>query len=111
MNENDFNVEKYLRDLARMHEVDPENFEKLRAELIDSTINSFPDRFRKRARGIQFFIDHELDKHKDPVSRMNRMVELFWDKFHEFSHAMNDPVGFTVAREQNKKDGKVIPFN
>jgi hypothetical protein len=108
MNEDNFDFNDALRELEFMSESDPDRFEELREQLIRMTISSFPDRFQQRARGIQFLLDYELGKQKDPVSRMNRMVELFWKQFHEFNSAMNDPVRFAAELEKNKKTGKVL---
>jgi len=111
MLKDELNIKKIINDLEKINYKDPDHFEKLRKELIDITIKSYPKKFQKRARGIQFQLDYELNKYKDPVNRMNRMVELFWDKFHEFNDMMNDPAKFTFEREKNKKKGKVLPLH
>jgi len=108
---NDIYIKRLIRYLGNISQNDPDLFEEIRMEIIETTINSYPKRFQKRARGIQFILDHELSKHKHPVSRMNRMVEIFWEKFHEFNEVMNDPVGFTVEVEKNKNKGKVLQLH
>ena len=44
---------------------------------------------RQKLEQMQWRIDAELRKYKDPVARMNRMVELFWEGFKEFQEVMN----------------------
>lgn len=45
-----------------------------------------------RLRKIQAGIDRELRRYKDPVARMNKMVELFWKGFAKFHRALNGGV-------------------
>ena len=104
-------LKKSLLKLEYLYEKDPDGFEDLRREIINNAINSYPEKFRLRARGIQFILDSELNKYKNPVVRMNRMVELFWEKFSEFQTAVSDPENYTSEKERNKKAGKVIPFS
>ena len=47
-----------------------------------------PER-KKELIQFQLSIDKELRKYKDPVARMNKMVELFWEGFKEFNDCMN----------------------
>ena len=111
MHENEAGILEILKKLEGVYDQDPVHFEKLRGQVIDMTITHLPEEFQKRARGLQFVIDSELSKYKDPVSRMNRMVELFWEKFHEFNAAVNDPAGTTLEREKKKKKAKVFPLH
>ena len=108
MNTNECKVDDLLPQLDLYAETDPDKFEAIRRELIEAAIESFPERHRQRARGLQFRLDCELRKYKDPISRMNRMVELFWEKFDEFQAAVNDPLGTIVEREESRQQAKVI---
>lgn len=111
MIKSEYEIEIILQNLENLYEKDPDQFENLRREIINKCINSYPEKFQQRARGIQFTLDCELNKYKNPVVRMNRMVELFWEKFSEFQTAISDPTKYTAEREENKKVGKVIPLN
>jgi len=93
-----------------LYKKNPDKFEELRKEIIEQAINSYPEKYQKRARGIQFVLDCELNKHKNPISRMNCMVELFWGKFFDFQAAISDPVYFSEKKERNKKKGKILPL-
>ncbi len=58
-------------------------------KLIDDFINSVEDEGKRlRLQQMQWRIDAELRKYKDPVARMNRMVEIFWEGFNEFNDYM-----------------------
>ncbi len=46
-----------------------------------------PDR-KKKLLQLQLNIEKELRQYKDPVARMNKMVELFWEGFEEFNDVM-----------------------
>ena len=57
-------------------------------------MDSIEDPERKlKLEQLQWKIDGELRKYKDPVARMNRMVELFWEGFKEFQEVMNSVSG------------------
>lgn len=110
MSTNHGELEKKLRSLENLYEHDPLQFEVLRQEIMDQEINSYPERFQQRARGIQFTLECELNKYKHPIARMNRLVELFWRKVDEFHEAMSQPLNFSAKQEENKTTGKVLPF-
>ena len=108
MNNSQCKIEDLLPQLELYSEEDPAKFEAIRQELIETTISSFPEKHQQRARGIQFALDCELQKYKHPVARMNRMVELFWEKFDEFQTAVNNPSEAIAERETRRKPAKVI---
>jgi hypothetical protein len=95
-------------DLVKMYQEDPEAFDRERQELIDDFINSLPNEDCKlRARQFQFRIDRELHQYKDPVARMNKMVELFWEGVKEFQYVLQ-----TCSLEQDNpvpRDAKDQP--
>jgi len=58
---------------------------------IDDFIDSIEDEDRKlKLQQLQFRIDRELHKYKDPVAKMNKMVELFWEGVNEFNQVLNN---------------------
>ncbi len=111
MLKSEYELKRMLQNLGNLYKEDPDQFEDLRREIINKSINSYPEKFRQRARGIQFTLDCELNKHKNPVARMNRMVELLWEQFSEFQTVISEPTKYAAEREKTKKAGKVIPFN
>jgi len=110
MLENTENTEKILDQLTGLYQKDPEQFEKMRTLLIEQTIQAFPARHRQRAYGMQFIIEMRLRKYKDPVVRMNKMVEIFWEQFGLFHDVLQDPVRAVAEREKKNTKAMVIPF-
>ncbi len=104
------NTEEILDDLTGLYQKDPQEFEKMRTLLIEQTIQAFPARHRQRAYGMQFIIEMRLRKYKDPVVRMNKMVEIFWEQFGLFHDILQDPVRAVAEREKKHKKATVIPF-
>ncbi|TYO97505.1 uncharacterized protein DUF3135 [Geothermobacter ehrlichii] len=96
---------EHLTDLA---ETDSEEFDRVSRELVEKTIESFPEAYRKRARGLQFRIDATLSRCKDPLSRMNAMVEIFWDHFQKFHDAFNNPEKVLAEEKQQRTPARVI---
>ena len=96
--------------LEELYRSDPEAFEAMRKLLIEQAIEGFPVEQRARAYGLQFRIDAELRHYKDPIARMNRMVEIFWEGVRRFQETVADPAGVLHSRQEEKVNGKVIPF-
>ncbi len=105
-----FTLKGKLSRLSELSSSNPELFELERKELIEQTIAGFPECHRRRAYGMQFSLDARLSLAKDPVSRMNLMVELFWNQVQDFSHALSDPVDYQAQKERHSLSGTVIPF-
>jgi len=104
-------IESRLEKMTGLYQEDPEAFERMRQELIRQTVDSFPESSRQRAYGIQFTLDATLDRCKDPIGRMNKMVEIFWKQFHRFQEAITDP-DFPHNQKRNEGEtAKVIPFD
>ena len=110
MREDSDSTSRLLADLEGLYQRDPQRFEEQRRKLIQQAIEEFPAHLRPRAYGLQFRLDAELGRIRDPVARMNRMVEIFWDSFEQLRRAINDPVGLLAEREKGKTSAVVIPF-
>lgn len=104
------NSKHLLEGLDGLYQRDPDGFEAQRRKLIEGAIAEFPPHLRPRAYGLQFRLDAELGRIRNPVARMNRMVEIFWESFEQFRQVINDPAAFLAERESEKKPGVVIPF-
>ncbi|MDA8164903.1 MAG: DUF3135 domain-containing protein [Desulfobacteraceae bacterium] len=100
--------EDFFEKLCRMHRDDPQGFEAERIRLIRETIEGFAAEHRQKAYGLQFKIDCQLRRYKDPVMRMNKMVEIFWEGVYDFQEAMTDPSGYRRRRQQ--AGAKLLPF-
>jgi len=96
--------------LQGLYQLDPEEFDRLREALIQEELDNAPDDLKAKAYGIQRRLEHQLRKYKDPTARMNAMVEIFWQQFHEFQAVLNDPVEVIENKRRCGTSAKVIPF-
>ena len=86
-------------ELSELWRNDTEAAEAYHRAIIDDFILGLPEEKQERARGLQWRIDQELRKYKNPISRMNRMVELMWESFFELNSALN-----RVPEERSKAE-------
>lgn len=105
------NIDELFTGLDGLYKKDPQEFEKRRLQIIEQTINSFPEEYRQRAQGLQFTIDCQLRRYKDPIMRMNKMVEIFWENFAQFQEAMTDPEKILRERRAERSMAKIIPLH
>jgi hypothetical protein len=96
--------------LQGIYQHDPEKFERLSGDLIRQALDAVPEEHRARAYGLQRRIEHQLKKYKDPIARMNAMVEIFWQQFHEFQAVINDPRDVLEKRRRCGTAAKILPF-
>lgn len=96
--------------LQGIYQHDPEKFEKLSGDLIRQALDDVPEEHKAMAYGLQRKIEHQLKKYKDPTARMNAMVEIFWQQFHEFQAVINDPREVLEKRRRCGTSAKILPF-
>ena len=77
-------LEEQYKKLSDLHETDFEAFEVYRTKLIEEAIERLPENRQQKARQNQWKLDNTLRKYKDPVARMNKMVEIFWEGVYDF---------------------------
>jgi len=63
----------------QMKDMTPDELIAYKEKLIENYISSLPEEKQHRLRQLQWKIDGELRKYKDPIAKMNRMAELFWE--------------------------------
>lgn len=103
-------LDSVYEKLQGIYQQDPEEFERLSSGLIRQALDEVPDEFKAQAYGIQRRIEHQLNKYKDPIARMNAMVEIFWQQFHEFQAVINDPREVLENKRRCGTLAKVLPF-
>ncbi len=106
----DHDSDLFFEELSELYQTDPEKFEEQRRILIERTISEFPRECRERAQGLQFTIDARLHRYKDPIMRMNKMVEIFWEHFARFQETVNDPERILEERQHARRQAKILPF-
>jgi hypothetical protein len=73
----------------KMKDMSIEELLLYKEKLIEDYISSLPTERQLRLRQLQWKIDGELRKYKDPIAKMNKMVELFWDGVGQLHDALS----------------------
>jgi hypothetical protein len=102
-------IDDLYAQLSDLYRRDPQQFEKERLRLIREVIEGFDPRHRRKAYGLQFKIDCQLRPYRDPVMRMNKMVEIFWQGFFEFSETLKDP-DQQLSNRRRQQPAKMLPL-
>ncbi len=96
-------------ELALLYKQNPEQFERLRAQLIEQLILSAPQRMQQRLRGLQFRIDMERRKARNPIAACVRLTQMMRDSLVELEAVLSNPAEFLRLREQ-QTEADIIPF-
>ena len=78
--------------LAKLARDDPDAFESLRRELLDSFIDNAPERLKPRLHGLQFRVDHERRLSRSALGSTVRIYELMWKSFLRLNYEWQDAV-------------------
>ena len=89
---------------------EPERFEEKSNEIWEQFFATLEIDERRRARQFKWQLDAQLRGFKDPVARLNKMVELFWQGFASFQLALNNPTQL-IARSQDGSKAVVLPID
>lgn len=65
--------------------------ETVTRETLEQFIENASEENRESLRRMQWKIDQDLNRYKDPVARMNRMVELLWEGVDDLYTALSEP--------------------
>lgn len=99
-NETDFDFDGWME----LYKRDPDNFETMRQDLIQSTINQAPIEMHRRLNGLQWQIDTEIKLAKNPLDGCIKIYEMMMDSVYE-------PNGLMDALSMTKEDIKVSAPN
>jgi len=98
---------KYSPDELRdLYEKDPEEFAKVTRAMIDDVINSTREENQDNLRRKQWQLEQQLNKIKNPIARMNKMISIFWAGVYEFIE-VSKQAGFTKQPQEDKSDNVV----
>lgn len=86
---------------------DPELFEKKRLEAIDAVIQSAPVEKQQRLRGLQWRIDAERKKAKNPLDACLKVYNMMWDKVYGNNGLLEHLDTLTTGAPQPKLKTKV----
>lgn len=74
--------ESYDHDLlSQLAREDPVAFENLRSDLIADFIDSQPEKYQRRLRGLQFRVDGIRRLSHTPLAALLKIQALMWDSF------------------------------
>lgn len=107
---------EYWSGLAK---TDPERFEIERKAEIEKVIQSANPENEKKLRHLQWKIDMERRKAKNPIDSMVRLNKMMWNQFYDekegFLFATKQLQGVCykmqeMVKELNNKNAEIIPF-
>jgi len=106
----EFNKKVAERDFeywSKLYKRDSAEFEKEAKKRIYYMIKKANPRHHLRLYGLQFEIDMKLRRYKDPLVRMNKMVELFWEGVSKFEETLRGQ----SSKNTRNKTAEVIKFS
>jgi hypothetical protein len=78
--------------LVKLFKEDPQKFEKCQRAAITEFIESrSTETHKQRLRCFQWKLEQELNHYKDPIARLNIMVEKFWAGVINFDNVLKGP--------------------
>ena len=97
-----------FEQLMELATSDPDGLEDLRHTLIEDFIEHAPASQQRRLKGLQFIIDMERRRAKNPVQSCIRMSQLMYDRVNILRDTLNDFGSLTPSEERPK--APVIPL-
>jgi len=95
--------------LVEMAKIDPEAFEDYRKDLLDKEIIRISEgdpKKEERLRGVQWRLEQDLSKYKDPVARYNAMVTIFYKQVEEFQKSL----AMQTVLEEAHQNANILTF-
>ena len=100
---------KSFDELTELFQTDPEAFEEHRKTYILSELTAMcadcPEHL-ERCKRFQWRLEQDLNKLKNPISRYNRMVELFWEQTTKLQNALHG----NITTPEPKHDNNIVEF-
>ena len=78
---------------------DPDALDRIKQEAVDDLINSAAEKDQQRLRGLQWQVDMELKKSKNPMEGCIKVSEMMHEKLWELRAAL-----------QNQEEGEFEPY-
>ncbi len=97
-------------ELRKLADSNPEQLEALRQQMIEETINNAPPAFQRRLRGLQFQVDMERRRARNPMDSCIRVSKMMHDHLYQMRQTINGAevdtrsalAGFTSALPSNQ---------
>ena len=78
-----------FEELKALAEKNPEQLEALRQQMIEETISSAPESYQRRLRGLQFQVDMERRRAKNPMDSCIRISKMMHDHLYQMRETIN----------------------
>jgi len=76
-------------ELRKMAENNPEQLEQLRQQMVEEAINNAPESYQRRLRGLQFQVDMERRRAKNPMDSCIRISKMMHDHLYQMRETIN----------------------
>jgi len=76
-------------ELSKLAKENPEALEKLRKDLVEQLIQSAPEQYQNRLKGLQVKIDMERRRAKTPIASCIRISQMMQESFTKLRDALN----------------------
>jgi len=87
---------------------DEKKFDAMKQEIIEEYLSSVPSSRQTHLRRKQWRIEQELNKHKNPMGKLQCMQKMFYDQFEDFRTTLNN--AFNGALQSDKKEPVILEF-
>lgn len=76
--------------VRKMYKEDPQRLEAIQKRMVQELIDSAPEEYQRKLRGMQFRVDVERRLSHNPMQSYLKLSELFWTEgFQNFQDVMN----------------------
>jgi len=108
-------------ELMKIAANDPKRLDEIRKQATESLIESAPDRYQRRLRGVQFQVDMELRRSKSPLDGCIRISNMMNETLWQLKSTLNEvlesrqDLGFPNSKELDLSEGtpktaKILEF-
>lgn len=88
-----------FEELRKLAEQNPEQLEALRQQMVEETINSAPQQYQRRLRGLQFQVDMERRRARNPMDSCIRISKMMHDHLFQMRETINGATDTEIASE------------
>ena len=89
---------------------DPERFESLRSEILETCINRASNTQQARLRCLQWRIDRIREKTNNPMVACIRISDMMWDTFNNLANGYKHLEHLQQGRPSTLPSATILPF-
>ncbi|MFT7558938.1 MAG: hypothetical protein ACI93R_000841 [Flavobacteriales bacterium] len=94
--------------LSELAQRDPKQLERMRLQEVEQLIQSAPESYQRRLRGLQFQIDCKRELHKNSVGACVELSKMMLDSVQRLNTVLNG--GFDNTDADTQEPSKVVSF-